>query len=323
LKKKQSDAAVGIVILLSFVVLLSGVIWLKKISLTRSMVTYTVLFPKIGGLQTGDPVRINGVENGSVTSIRLKDAEVAVQFKIDSEIPFTDSATITVNNIGLMGERGIEVVLSRAGTEHIPNVKGEEPDQYIPGFYDSGISEAIGMLGNIMGEAQGLIDTVQYILGSTVGDDQFIQFWGDAVQRLDTMTLVLERIVTTNENQIDGIVTDMKSVSNQLDEILATNSNGISSIVSNADTLTQEVRDIMGEADSLLLGIQELVSRVDSGDGTIAQLLNNDDLSVEMRATLQGLDEIIDEIDSDGLKLRVKLGFKDTPSNSNNEDGEE
>ncbi len=284
------------------------------------MVTYTALFPKIGGLQTGDPVRINGVENGSVTSIRLKDAEVAVQFKIDSEIPFTDSATVTVNNIGLMGERGIEVTLSRAGSEHIPNIKGEEPDKYIPGFYDSGISEAIGMLGNIMGEAQGLIDTVQTILGSTVGDEQFIQFWGDAVERLDTMTLVLERIVSTNENQIDGIVSDMKSVSSQLDDILETNSEGISRIVMNTDSLTTDIRDITTEADSLLVSIQDIIAKVDTGDGTIAQLLNSSDLSDELRATLERLDALVQEIDSDGLKLRVKLGFKDTPSRHDEEE---
>ncbi len=310
MKKKQSDAVVGIVIFTAFLVLMSGVIWLKKISLTQSKVTYTALFPNIGGLKAGDPVRVNGVEKGSVARIYLHKAEVAVRFKIDDNIPYTDSAVITVANVGLMGERALEITLSRAGSDHVPD-EGDSISNYIPGYYDKGISEAIGMLGNIMGDAKGLLDTVEYIINSTVGDPDFINFFGSAVTRLDSITLSMDRIVGSNERRIAAIVRDIKSVTGEVDQMLETNSPALTTIVTNTAGLTEDAKSIVNDIDSLLFSLQGVISKVDTGDGTVARLLNDDDLSTEIQGTLTKLDQLVDEADENGLKLRIKLGFKD------------
>ncbi len=313
MKKKQSDAIVGLVIVAAFIALLGGIIWLKKISLTSSSVTYTALFPKIGGLQVGDPVYVNGVEKGSVADIALHEAEVAVRFHIEADIPFTDSSEITVKNVGLMGERAVEIILSRAGNEYVPDV-GKTPSTYIRGRYDSGISEALGMLGNIMGEAQGLLDTVKYVVNSTVADPKFVKFFGDATERLDTMTLVLDRIVVENEPKLNGIVTDLKSVSSGVDGIVKENRSGVKSIVANADKISSDGKDVVMELDSLLIALRSVANKVDTGSGTIGKLVNSDVLSNELTVTLNKLEKLIGEADERGLKLRVRLGFKERKS---------
>jgi len=313
LKKKQSDAIVGLVIVVAFIALLGGIIWLKKISLTSSTVSYTALFPKIGGLQVGDPVYVNGVEKGTVSSILLHEAEVAVQFRIDETIPFTDSSDITVKNVGLMGERAVEIILSRAGEQHKPDT-GKKVARYIKGNYDSGISEALGMLGNIMGEAQGLLDTVQYVVNETVADPKFVKFFGDATGRLDTMTLLLDRIVIENEPKLGGIVDNLVSASSGVDGIVKENRSGIKSIVKNADGLSSEARSIVVDADSLLATLRSISAKIDTGKGTAGKLLNDDSVSVELTSTIKNLDELIKEVDDKGLKLRVRLGFKERKS---------
>jgi len=313
LKKKQSDAIVGLVIVVAFIALLGGIIWLKKISLTNSTVSYTALFPKIGGLQVGDPVYVNGVEKGTVADIALHEAEVAVRFRIDESIPFTDSSVVTVKNVGLMGERAIEIILSRSGSQHVPD-KGKKVTAYIRGRYDSGISEALGMLGNIMGEAQGLLDTVQYVVGQTVADPKFIKFFGDATGRLDTMTLLLNQIVVENQPKINSIVSDVQLVSAGVNGIVKENRFGFKSIVANVDTISSDARSVVWSVDTLVHTFRNIAGKIDSGTGTVGQLVNSDSLSVELSSTLGSLDDLVKEVDEKGLKLRVRLGFKDRKS---------
>lgn len=310
MKKKESDAIVGIVIFVAILTLVSGVIWLKKISLTRKAVSYTAIFPKIGGLNVGDPVRVNGVDKGSVSKIYIKDDQVAVQFKIDKSILFTDSSKITVANVGLMGERALEITLSRMGNLYSPD-ESDTPSVYIKGKYDSGISEAIGMLGNIMNNASGLIDTVQYVLSSTLSNRRFINFFDRAVKRVDSILLVTNRTISTNENRINNIVLDLNSASNNIDHLLDKNKNDISTIIVNTKDITDSTKYLVSSIDSILVSISEITEKANNGDGTIGQLLNNDTLMTQVDSMIVKLNSLLAVADEQGLKLRIKLGFKD------------
>ncbi len=309
MKKKQSDFIVGVVIFLSIIILLAGIVFLKEIDPTQTKVYYTALFPNIGGLQAGDPVTVNGVKKGVVSNINLHQAEVAVSFKLDGTVPFTDSSTITVKNVGLMGERKIEISLSSKGKPHTPDPEEGTPTNFIRGKFDSGIAEAIGMLGGLVGEAADLLDTVEYIIGATVGDEKFLNFFSVAVDRLDTISLMVDALLGDNSKDLRTIVKDVKYTSKQLKSILTENRKPIKTVIANAQGLTEDADSLITELDSIMARVNSIVVKVDSGNGTIAQLLNNDELSVEIKKTLADLDKLLDQIDSDGLKLRVKLGF--------------
>jgi len=66
-------------------------------------------------------------------------------------VPLTDSSKITVQNIGLMGERMVGVQLSGKGALCKPNGKGKNGTTYINGYFDTGIAEAMGMVGTVLG----------------------------------------------------------------------------------------------------------------------------------------------------------------------------
>lgn len=64
MKKTNMDLVVGGSIIIAIVILVAGVLWLKEVSITSKMVSYTVLFTNVGALQVGDPVMVNGVNKG-------------------------------------------------------------------------------------------------------------------------------------------------------------------------------------------------------------------------------------------------------------------
>ncbi|MCL1945726.1 MAG: MlaD family protein [Chitinivibrionia bacterium] len=308
MKKKRSDLLVGIVILAALVLLIAGIMWLKAFSITQKMVTYTAVFSNIGGLQVGDPVAVNGLKKGSVSGIELYGSLVAVHFKLDSEVPFTDSAIVAVKNVGLMGERKVEISLSDKGKRWEPNY-GKRVRQYIKGNFDSGIAEAIGMLGDFMADASALVDSVSVLLDATLNSPEFKDFYDRTVVRLDTIVEVVDRLLKNNDEKVDQIVGSLKTTTKNLDAIVVQNKSGINNIVGNADSLTNRAADLMLDLDSLLADLKSITSKIDAGSGSVGQLINDSTTVDELMATVAKLDTLLNEVRDDGLRLRVKLGF--------------
>ena len=310
MRKRRSDLLVGVVILVAFVMLIGGIMWLKSFSFTQKMVSYTAVFSNIGGLQVGDPVSANGLKKGTVSSIELYGSLVAVRFKLDKTVPFTDSAVVTVKNIGLMGERKIEISLSDKGTLYIPDEK-DNVSQYIKGNFDSGIAEAFGMIGDFMVDASGLVDSVSTLLAATLGSREFREFYYRTVIRLDTILDVVDRVLENNDDKVDYIVNSLQKTVKNIDVIITENKKGVKSIVTNTDSLTYRASDLMIELDTLLTDLRGISRKIERGKGTVGQLVNDSATINEVMKTLSKLDTLINEVEDYGLKLRIKLGHGD------------
>lgn len=317
MKKSNMDLIVGGSILISLVILIAGVLWLKEVSVSSKMVSYSVLFPTVGTLQVGDPVMVNGVTKGAVNSIYLRGSDVAVVMNIDQSVPLTDSCLFSVQNIGLMGERGIGVQLSRQGRTIPANTRKDST--FIRGKFDTGIAEAMGLLGEVLGEVQVLAGNVSSIVESTVGDTAFLSLFEVLVDRLDTITEVAQSLVVKNRPLIDNSIRNLNTASADLKSLLDKNSGHIDAIMANGEQLTSYTLSIAARVESLTVSVQNIMNDVENGRGTIGQLVKDDDFYRELRTTVSNLDTLVNEVRDDALKLRIKLGFGKKKKNKNYE----
>ena len=123
--------------------------------------------------------------------------------RVDRDVTLTDSAVVTVQNIGLMGERNIMIQLSDQGQTYLPDRERGDEGPVLNGYFDSGIAEAMGMVGTVLGEVRTLVRNVETIVDNTVGDTTFVVFFKTVVARLDTVTLMVEQLVADNKGRID------------------------------------------------------------------------------------------------------------------------
>jgi phospholipid/cholesterol/gamma-HCH transport system substrate-binding protein len=305
LKKNNNDLIVGGVIFISLFILIAGVLWLKETSISRKTVQYTVLFPNIGSLQNGDPVMVNGVKCGLVSKIYLYQSKVAVLIKIDRNVTFTDSSTIAVQNIGLMGERMVGILLSDKGKPHLPDTR--EKIHYIHGSFDSGIAEAMGMLGSVLGEVLELIDTVQLIVHKTVGDTHFVDFFNTFFYRLDSMVYLVDHLIKKNESEIQNAIKNVSVLTSELKKIVKTNKGKIDNIVENGAQLSNAALLIAEKIDSVSYRMNNIVSSIDGGKGTIGRLVKDESIMNDLKTTVNDIDSLVHDVKKDALKLRARI----------------
>jgi phospholipid/cholesterol/gamma-HCH transport system substrate-binding protein len=92
---------------------------------------YTVhaVFPNVGGLRTGTPVEIAGVEVGWVERIELKNYQAQVDFRVKKGIELPEDSIASIRTKGLIGEQFVRI--SPGGAEkNIPpggEIKETEP----------------------------------------------------------------------------------------------------------------------------------------------------------------------------------------------------
>lgn len=297
----------GATILVALVILFAGVLWLKEALVARKMVSYTLLFPNVGTLQVGDPIMANGVTKGRVVSISLRNERVATVVDIEKDVTITDSSRVAVQNIGLMGERGVGIQLVKGGTPFKPSAKKDTT--FIEGFFDSGIGEVMGMMGTVLSEVEVIIDNLYTIMGTTVGDSMFMRPFRAVVKRLDTLSIVAEKLVVGNAPLITSSIRNLNSASAQLKELLDRHNNDLGTILTNGKALSAYSLVLAAKVDSLTISIRGVVRGIQNSDGALGMLISDREFSKNLRRTVADVDSLVSEVRNDALKLRVKLGF--------------
>ena len=299
------ELIVGGTILIAAIILIAGVLWLKGAMVTGKMVEYSVLFPNVGTLQLGDPVMVNGVKKGNVSNVYLYGPKVAVDIKLDKDVPLTDSSRITVQNIGLMGERMVGVQLSGKGTLCQPNGKGKNGIRYINGYFDTGIAEAMGMVGTVLGDVRVLVRNVSLIVDSTVGDTVFFKKFRRIVLRLDTVTSMAENLIGNNRPSINRSIANIETMTSDVNALLDTNKPRVNTILANGAELSSRGVTVAGKIDTLSRTIQTMITRINNGEGSIGLLLKDEQFYHDLKKSIGDLDTLLSEVNRKGLKLNI------------------
>src|SRR6266581_840758 len=108
----SSAAKTGIFMLIILAVLGYFILKIEDIHPSRKGTrTVTAVFDSVAGLDNKSKVRVAGVSVGTVTDIRLRDdGKAEVTMDIDRDVQLHDGATARVVNLGLLGEKYIELI---------------------------------------------------------------------------------------------------------------------------------------------------------------------------------------------------------------------
>src|SRR4051812_6035995 len=74
-------------------------------------------FPNVAGLAKGSPVRVAGVEVGSVTGVDFAGTEVDVTFEVSKDIRqrITEQSIATLGSVSLLGESSVDITPATSG----------------------------------------------------------------------------------------------------------------------------------------------------------------------------------------------------------------
>ncbi len=265
-----------------------------------------VQFQNVASLMDGSPVRVAGVEVGSVSNIELMPTGVEVWFTIQDDMKplVTDGSMATIGSISLLGEGAVDLTAAPGGAT-IPEW----------GYVPSGVAE--GSIAQLTTEAtSGLAEAKKLVEDLRMGKGTMGKlFTDDSLYReFDAMVKAAERVTASIANG-KGTAGKLANDSKLYDEMEKS--------VANLTAITTKLRDGEGSLGQLMndpalakslnassANIEGMTARLNRGEGTAGKLLTDDALYKRMDAMTARLDAVLQQLSDGqgtaGLLLRDK-----------------
>lgn len=297
---RKNNIVVGLFVILSLLILLFGVYFLKETVPGRKSDSYHVLFPQVSTLQDGDPVKVNGVKMGKVQGIELQGSKVRVNLKLDKGIQLPKDSEVRIQNIGLMGERQIGIQLGQSDQYWPPGAELE-------GKLDAGIAEAMGVAGEVFVESETLVRSLRNIMDSTVGKPEFVASFNNVVGQTEELSTRLNAFIQEIDPQVKHSLANLQDASSRVHILLKDQEVPVRNIIQNGQEVSDKLREVVEKADRVADEMNRLLAKVNSSNSTLGAMLNDSTFYLELRGTMNSADSLFRRIEKKGLDVNVNL----------------
>lgn len=287
---------------------------------------YYAYFDDVTGLAARSRIQVAGIPVGTIRSIRLDGDRARVDILLRQDVVlyqgekngeiWVNGATLAKRQASLIGDYYLQITPGTEGPvlndgDMIPNV-----------LKDSGMDEIFENLNQITADIQEVTQSLAAVFGGEEAQAVIQQMVDD----LQSMLGTLNRFVDVNSSKLDQIVADASMISREVNSLTSKGSESIDRILRDTEAIVQEVRFIVGQSttdvqvglgtlqgtlsrlqrtlDSLnysLQNVQEITEKVNEGQGTVGELINNPNIAYRAEQILDDAAEFTGRL----MKLRT------------------
>ena len=244
------------------------------------------VFPSVAGLDDKATVRVAGVRVGHVDGVGLQGTHARITLALEKPLPLTVGTTARIANLGMLGEKYVELVPGPPGAPPLPE------NAVLVGVTPPGFDEAMQKINNIGA-------SIQQLTGSLAGGDvggNLNRLINDALlTSAEIRTLVAEnranvassvrnfdQLSITLAQELPRLADQMKRALDQIAAVVGENRGDLNASMGNVRALTDKLQT---SADNL----NKISDKIASGQGTIGKLINDDKAYDQVLSTLDSI----------------------------------
>jgi phospholipid/cholesterol/gamma-HCH transport system substrate-binding protein len=301
------------------IIVIFGMVWGYKFiigqNLLKSSRTFYVDYTDVTALNVSSPVLVNGYQVGAVTSIKLNKNDVnkmRVAFQIENdEIQFGKDSRAILANEGLVGGKYILLDFKDFCTQNCA-----QSGDVLEG-------KTMGLLGSLMGEGEldatmsNMTKNLKEVI-SEIGTEGSTGAMNETFRNLQTITANLASLtastdqlmkrsqsnlqvtlknvaditdaISKDRERISGLLTNLDSITADIASarLSETIKNSNTAIVETTDAI-KEFKNTLDVTEETMTKLGDILTKVESGEGTLAQLLTDEQLYTNLEFTSKNL----------------------------------
>ena len=261
----SSELKVGIFVTAALVIggMLVFVIGNRSAMFT-SKVTYEAVFDSVDGLRAGSPVRIAGIDVGTVEGVTFgedRKIHVTLEVREDSSAFVREGSTARIGSKGLLGDQLVEISIGQGDPLPEGSVIPTSEESMLTSFLGETGRDAEGVVRNVNRATEGL--------ATTLGDPAVQEDIRGIVHNLEEIT----RLAQEEDGTVRRLLTDPQ-------------------MADDVQGALRGVRDTSTELNRTVRSVRRIVNEVERGDGTAHQIIYGDDGTRLLASLAQAAGEV-------------------------------
>jgi len=321
--KVSREFLIGVFVVTAISLLYIGVNYLKGVNLFLKQQTYFAVYENSAGLTPSNAVIINGYKIGIVKDVHMNEngdgtiiAEIVLN---DSKLRIPEDTQLEIYDADLFGGKAIKILL---GTSNILAEVGDTLNSKITLSMTESIKKEIEPLkektAKLFAGVDSIITNLNNVLSSSEVESIGAIFTKVKVtmENLEATSIKLNGILDNNSGKLDNIFANVESISLNLKNNNTSLSKAIKNIENLSDSLAKiQLSNTIRKVDIAVGELSSMLEKINNGQGTIGQLVNNDSLHTELTSASHSLDLLLND-----MRVHPKKYLSFSLINRNNSD---
>lgn len=305
--KISKEFKIGVIVVLGVAALVWGVSFLKGSDILSRKYYLYAIYPRIDNLIPANPMLINGFKVGQVNSISLVEDgpyknQVIVKFVLTEEVNIPVKSIAKTVSSDLLGTKAVEVEFSNEKT-FVKNgdtlLSGSEEN--LREAVNKQIAPLQARALSLIGSIDSAMTVVTMLLNPKTRDniDRSFESVRKAILSLEQTAYKLDEMVASEKGKVSNVMTNLSNISTNLNNNEQKLNNIITNFSSLSDTLAKsQIRTAVANASATMKELNELMTRINRGEGTLGKLAKNDSLYNNLNSSAASLDRLLKDLES-------------------------
>ncbi len=307
--KIRKDIKVGVVFVVATAILIWGLMFLKGLELLKTSRTFFAVYDQVNGLVAANPISIKGLKVGQVKKLYFDEKNpknIIVELYILGDYPIAKNSSARIFSSSLLGSPEVEIIPGNS-TEMAKN--GDTLISLTEATLGQEVNKQLLPLKikaeNLISSIDTVATIIQQVLNKNTRDNlvEAIEHVKQTLSNIAHTTQNLDTLMILQRSNLSKIITNVESISSNLQQSNGKISNIFNNFSNLSDSLAKaripytisQVNKAIGDLDAVLL-------KINKGEGSVGQLLNNDQLYKEVEKAARDLNLLLEDIKKNPTK---------------------
>lgn len=304
MKKFSKELKIGVSVLITLLILIFGIDYLKGINLFKASNYYYASYTNVAGLAQSAPVTVNGYKVGLVREIEYEydnPGHVKVELSLDKKlkIPMGTEAVLVTD---MLGTSSIELKMGSENNFH--NVGDKLIGKNAAGLMENVTQDLMPTIGAILPKVDSLLTAA-----TTIATDSALL---SSVKRLDNIMANLER----STSQLARVMTAAPTIVNEAGATMSNVKEISSKLVSISDdmaVMSQQLRNspidsTLNNVNKISASLAEITQTLNSNQSSLGLLINDPAVYNNLNNAVESLDALLKDVKANPKRyISIKL----------------
>ena len=283
------EAQVGAFVLLGLISFILVLFWMTDPATLRGRYMLVTEVDHAGGVRSGDPVQMQGINVGRVHDFEMiADERVSITLEIDGQWEIPRGSQTVMGESGLFGGRTIEL-------ERGPGPGFYEPGDTLRGEGASG-GGLLGSVDELSARAESVLGALDQMLDTqTVGSVQ------GSAQELQVLLSELSAVTREQRGSLAQLTQRLNSAAEGLQEASEAGPE-IRSAVARADSAMAMLAVTSESLDTAVASLNTILGRMERGEGTLGRLSTDETLYTSLNTAATTLNALLEDLQANPSK---------------------